>query len=175
MRIIFMAVLGFLMAAGPSARAAETSLCPTQEKVIFSCPAGRDTISVCATPDFGAAQGLLTYRFGRDGKEFSLPATPAVKDKPADDKAAGPKVYSRALMFSGGGGAYLRFTNEGYSYIVFTAVGKGWGEKQGVAVEKDGKTLSYHRCTAEPVSELGPEFFDHAGIPEDAEEFLLPD
>ena len=40
---------------------------------------------------------------------------------------------------AGGGGAYLAFTNGPTATSFYTAIGRGWGEKAGVAVEKNGK------------------------------------
>jgi hypothetical protein len=161
-----------------SVDAAARDLCNAGEAVIFSCPSGSDTISVCATRDFSATQGLLLYRFGRSlSSAFSLAAAPAgVKPAEGGTRDDNAQVNARTLTFAGGGGAYLRFakTNDAYAYIVFTAIGRGWGKKQGVAVTNDGKTVSYRRCTAEPVSEIGPAFFERARIPEDDKEFLLP-
>ena len=76
--------------------------------------------------------------------------------------------------FSGGGGAWLAFHREAYRYIVYTAVGRGWGEKTGVAVERDGKLLTNLRCRGSAVSELGPDFFSGAGIQDDQTPFDLP-
>jgi len=39
------------------------------------------------------------------------------------------------------GGGYLRFINGQRHYIVYTAIGKGWGAKDGVAVEKNNQLI----------------------------------
>jgi hypothetical protein len=149
-------------AAGPA-----PSLCESAEDILFSCHAGKKIISICASKDLARDRGYLQYRFGLPAKiELSVPADRSVL--PASSVTAGN------LMFSGGGGAYLRFTAAGYEYVVYTAVGKGWGEKDGVAVERDGKRLSHVSCTDEPVSELGPDLADKAGLKPDAGDFDLP-
>lgn len=42
-------------------------------------------------------------------------------------------------------------------------------------MEKDGKVVSYIRCKGPAVSELGPEFFEKAGLPEVESAFELPE
>ena len=76
--------------------------------------------------------------------------------------------------FSGGGGAWLAFHRDAFRYIVYTAIGRGWGEKSGIAVEQNGKLLTNLPCHGEPSSELGPDFFSGASIPDDATPFELP-
>lgn len=45
-------------------------------------------------------------------------------------------IQTKSLMFSGGGSGYLRFIHGTYHYIVYTAIGKDWSTKDGVAIEK---------------------------------------
>lgn len=149
------------------ADAAET-LCKQQEQVIFSCSLGKRSVSVCASKDFSASSGYLQYRFGQKNKiELNLPALPR-------SAPAAQFVQARTLMFSGGGGGYLRFINGPYNYIVYTAIGKGWGPKDGVAVEKDEQLITYHECRDIPVSEIGEAFFSDAGLLIDQREFIIP-
>lgn len=77
-------------------------------------------------------------------------------------------------MFAGGGGGYLRFINEPYNYIVYTAIGKGWGAKDGVAVEKNNQLIVNLECRDVPITKLSEEFFTHAGLLIDQNEFLIP-
>jgi len=77
-------------------------------------------------------------------------------------------------MFAGGGGGYIRFLNGRFQYIVYSAVGKDWGTKDGVAVERDGKLIRNFRCHNVPESKLGEEFFISAGLAVDPEEFSIP-
>lgn len=147
--------------------AAET-LCKQQEQVIFSCSLGKKTVSVCASNDLSANSGYLQYRFGQPGRiELNLPALP--QSVPVNQF-----VQARSLMFSGGGGGYLRFINGSYHYIVYSAIGKGWGPKDGVAVEKNGRLIVYHECRDIPVSEIGEAFFSEAGLLIDQREFNIP-
>jgi hypothetical protein len=78
-------------------------------------------------------------------------------------------------MFSGGGGAYLRFINGKYNYIVYSAIGRGWGTKDGVSVEKDNKMITHSKCRDVPISILGEDFFSRAGLGSDGNEFELPE
>ena len=153
-------------AAGPA------SHCQADETVIFSCPAdGKKLISVCASKEYSPNAGHLQYRYGPAGApELTLPA----KAAPAASARSG--LWS----FSGGGGAYVQFQDGGTSYYVYTAIGK-WGkkgettEKAGVAVEKDGKVVANILCRGKETSELGPDFFEKAGLPEVENEFDLPE
>ena len=45
-------------------------------------------------------------------------------------------------MFAGGGGAWVAFHRPPYRYIVYSAIGEGWHEKAGLAVEKNGRMLT---------------------------------
>jgi hypothetical protein len=136
-----------------SAAAAADSLCSAQEIVVYSCSAGAKIISVCASKDVSSASGYVQYRFGRKrALELVLPKT-------RGHSASNPK--SGTLMFSGGGGAYLRFSNGQVSYVVYSAVGKGWGDAS-------------VKCVGTVTSEMGPDFFAKAGLPQDDEDFDLP-
>jgi hypothetical protein len=182
-------VLVVLATASASAQAADW--CGPGEDRVFRCQAGRQTISVCARSEPGQPR-RLTYRYGqRAATAFSIaavtggdPQSTKLPDAAEAGVTAGvtanvtargtARVTARTLMFSGGGGAYLRFTTGATDYVVFSAIGKGWGEKQGVAVVQDGKTTRFRRCTGQATSTLGPSLFERMGIVEDQQEFVLP-
>jgi hypothetical protein len=141
--------------------------CRAQEQTIFACTLGTKMVAVCASQDLSPTRGYVQYRFGpKNAPEFTFPA------------ATGPTsravIQARTLVFAGGGGGYIRFINGRYHYIVYTAIGKGWGTKDGVAVEKDGKLLTHFTCKDVPVSKLGEDFFAQAGLAVDPVEFMLP-
>jgi hypothetical protein len=148
---------------GQGVRAEATvSLCTPRETVIFDCSLGRKRVSVCGE---GGVSGA-TYRFGAPGRiELSLPE-PATR--------AATVLTANTLSFAGGGGAYLRYRRADFDYVVYTAVGRGWGEKEGVVVERDGRRLAVLRCRGEVRSVLGPDWFDRAGIAPDVAGFDLP-
>ena len=160
-------VAGAIMAVlALPALAAEGAHCVSPERAVFSCTTGAKTISVCRSQDLSANSGELQYRFGRPGAvELSYPP-------------AGPvwRKHTRrgTLTFSGGGGAFLAFANPPYRYIVYTAVGQGWGSKAGVVVEKNGRRIASFPCSGKPASELGPDLFSQAGIAEAEDGFELP-
>jgi hypothetical protein len=160
------ALIALFCTLSSSAYAAST-LCMSDETNLFSCTAGKKVISVCASKDLAADRGYLQYRFGTPGKvEATVPA----------DRSVPPKSSALAgtLVFSGGGGDYLRFKAGDYEYVVYTAIGKGWGEKDGVAIEKSGKRLTHVSCTDEPVSKLGVDLSTKAGLKRDPADFDLP-
>lgn len=147
---------------------AANSHCSEQEQAVFSCSLGAKAVSVCASKDISPTGGYLQYRFGKPGApELVFPSSTQSSSHRSD-------IQARTLMFSGGGGAYLRFINGKYNYIVYTAIGKGWGVKDGVSVEKNGKLIANLQCRDVPVSILGEEFFTRAGLTSDQDEFLLP-
>ncbi len=77
-------------------------------------------------------------------------------------------------VFAGGGGAWLAFHRSPFRYIVYSAVGHGCHEKAGLAVDKNGHLLVNLRCRGAPISELEPDFFSIARIPDDDTPFDLP-
>ncbi len=153
------AALLVLAAIGPAVAA--PSLCSQDEAVIFTCSVGVKLVSVCASSDISPSQGSLAYRFG-------APHQPEISYQNRELTRSG------TWSFSGGGGAWLRFTRGPISYIAYTAIGRGWGTKAGVAVLQDGKLLANLPCRTAPDSEIGPDFFAHAAIADDDQAFDLP-
>ncbi len=177
-RVFACAVLLALCIAPCSAGAAQKGArpahhCGPDEAVIFACPtAGDKLLSICASRQYGPDAGFLQYRYGPAGKpELTLPAA-------ATPPAGAAK--SGLWSFSGGGGAYVRFLSGKTAYYVYAAIGK-WGkkgavrEKAGVAVEKDGRVTANILCRGAAASELGPEFFEKAGLEAADPGFALPD
>lgn len=150
------AILLSLAAASPAAAA---SHCTAGEQTMFSCATGGKIVSVCA------AKRAVQYRFGPEGKpEMIWPPMGEGRDK----------VGSGLWAFAGGGGAWLAFHKDAYRYIVYSAVGKGWGRKAGVAVEQNGRLAANLPCKDKAISEIGPDFFMQAGIADDDAPFELP-
>lgn len=146
--------------------ALEVSHCAPPERAVFSCSTGTKTIAVCRSPDLTASSGTLQYRFGRPAAlELSHP--PAGADWRAVTRGG-------TLTYSGGGGAWLAFTNAPYRYIVYSAVGKGWGSKAGVVVENGGRRIANLACKGKAMSELGPDLFSMAGVQDVEGGFELP-
>lgn len=168
------------MAFYPPASTAQTSsssppsLCAARETVVFSCRTGSKVLSVCASESGPHPERYLQYRYGTVGQpiELTIPGEKVSADRAAAGKAVG---------FSGGGGAWLRFRNADYAYIVYSGIGN-WGakgeklSKAGVAVERTGKPVANIRCEPDStISELGAELFTRFGIKEDHQEFFFPD
>jgi hypothetical protein len=158
-------ILGLLLFAAGPGQAATSAHCATNERIVFSCATDNKVVSVCASGDLAQYNGSLTYRFGPLGRpEISYPS-------PGE---SGDVVKAGRWVFAGGGGAWLAFHRSPYRYIVYSAMGRGWHEKAGLAVEKDGRLLTNLRCRGMPISELGPDFFSSAGVPDDETPFDLP-
>jgi hypothetical protein len=152
----------------PAVSSAESvaSHCTVREQTWFTCPAGAKIVSVCATRGPSGDVRSVQYRYGpAAAAEISYPRAGT------DWRAA---TRAGVLTFSGGGGAYLTFTRPPYRYVVYTAIGRGWGEKAGVVVERSGRRIASLPCTAKETSKLGPDVFGEAGIAEDAAGFDLP-
>lgn len=162
---IFVFLFLFYLISSPVA--AVESHCNEQEQIIFSCSVGKNIVSVCASKAISNTDGFIQYRFGKkNAPELIFPNAKTVSNH--------SMIKAKTLMFSGGGGAYLRFISGQYSYIVYTAIGKGWGTKEGVAVEKNETLLANLMCQDVPISMLGEEFFTRAGLLGDENEFSLP-
>lgn len=150
----------------PATAAPVASHCAAEETTLFACSTGRKLLSVCATDDLSRDAGVVQYRFGAPGGDpFVLPKAEA------DWRAA---TRAGRLLYSGGGGAYLAFANPPYRYVVYSAIGRGWGSKAGVVVEKHGRRIASLACVDAPTSALGPDLFDRAGIALDALGFEMP-
>ncbi len=169
----FAALTSLALIWAAPALAASPSLCTRTEITLFSCPVHHRIVSVCAAPDLAPGRGDIQYRYGTRAK-IAL-ATPAPGSPPAQVMRAG------TVMYSGGGGAYLRITNGAFRYTVFTAIGK-WGKNEtpaeaaGVFVEQDGADIADLPCTGPDDSQLGPDLFTRAGLPEDetGDDFEIP-
>ena len=177
MKAIFPAALaGLLLAAcsqAPTAAGAETgsadplaatqepaSDCAADEIVVFACATGlNEGVALCGSQD--AAQ----LRYVRTGE--------AAAAWPDAGTAASAAFRSGTLMYSGGGGAYLRFDREDVVHTVYTGIGRGW-EKAGVVIEEGGQTVRELVCEGEVASLIGPDLFERASIPADDSGFEIP-
>lgn len=150
-----------------SAVGAPTECRPT-EQTLFSCSLGQKKIAVCASQGWSAQAGTLQYRFGLSkGAELVLPRGPHTA--PAASARAG------SMMFSGGGGATLRFSSGKVDYIVYTATSSSWGDSAGVVVEREGKTLRALKCRGQATSMLGEALFRKGGFRRDELPFEMPE
>jgi hypothetical protein len=153
---------------------AKRSLCSSLETVVFSCEVKNQRIvSVCASQTLSATTGYVQYRFGKPSKiEVAVPKT--ATDSVAITTAWRDDVRYRTVMYAGGGGVYLRFNQAPYSYIAYSAMGRGWIRKAGVTVIKGDKTIVTNKCVGKLTGEGGPAFFEKAGIVEEHDEVMLP-
>lgn len=161
------ATIAALAAAGPTPQARASPVdCAAPERTLFACTTGSKKVAVCASAQLSATTGSVQYRFGRsDAVQLAYPP-----------EGANWRAVTRGgvLMFSGGGGSFLAFSRRDHRYVVYTAIGRGWGSKAGVVVERRGKRIASLACRGEVTSVLGPELFAQAGIATTAEDFELP-
>lgn len=167
-------LLAVLVVLPLGAHAQRTSFCTPAETVVFACRTGAKMVSVCASRDTGPT-GTLQYRFGKlDGSE------PLEQILPEGQVAAARAASGESVAFSGGGGAWLRFRKGQFTYTAYTGIGN-WGPrgekrtKAGLLVEQAGKPLATLKCQGEPISLLGPDWFEKAGVKPGKEEFDFPD
>jgi hypothetical protein len=163
------------IAATYSARAAgPVTQCKAGETIVFSCSTGSRILSICASKDLSKNSGYMQYRYGPEGKpELSFPET---LRHPAGIFTPG------TLMFSGGGGAYVKFSKPPYTYTVFSAIGNfgrngGKATVQGVAITKSDAEFANIACRSDSNlvgGELGPDFFEKAGLKEPESDFDIP-
>ncbi|QND86772.1 Uncharacterized protein ChrSV_4547 [Chromobacterium vaccinii] len=153
-------MLAFALSSGAQASNIK-HLCTPAEKVIFTCETGKKVASVCMVGKQGL-HSLIQYRFGQIGHmEISIPENPA-----------GPSnaVSYGTLSYSGGGGAYLRFSRGNYRYTAYTGMGKGW-DKTGITVERDNKLLANLLCKE---SDVPNDSFSRLNVPKDNIGFEIP-
>ena len=173
-------IIGVKSASGdasprPAAAAGQTSFCTPNETVIFACRTGPKLVSVCASKDAGRGKGSLQYRFGKPDSPEPLEMTLPESMIPPAKAASG-----EAVPFAGGGGSWLRFRKGEYGYVVYSGIGK-WGpkgetrEKQGLVVERAGKQIASLKCSGRLISELGPDWFEKAGVQGNNQDFDFPD
>ena len=159
------------------AKSAQTSFCTPGETIVFSCRTSpTKLVSVCASKDAAANKGYLQYRTGKPDSSDPLDLILPAAKVPPPQAATG-----ESLAFSGGGAAWLRIAaKNNIAFVVYTGIGK-WGprgeiqEKAGVTVERDGKSVASLKCTGKPISLLGPDWFEKAGITARGQDFDLPD
>jgi hypothetical protein len=143
------------------------SHCFQNEKVIFSCDTNSNkVISICSSPTLNAHEGYMQYRFGSSGSfpEFVFPM---------NHGKASQFFYSGQLTYAGGGGAYLKFINVNYNYVVYSGIGQGWA-KQGLVINDGANEISRYSCRGNWVSELGQDLFSQAGLSVDRYGFEIP-
>ncbi|NLB59427.1 MAG: hypothetical protein GX805_13365 [Gammaproteobacteria bacterium] len=152
--------------AAPAADAGSTAVqqgvpaCAGGEAVVFACATGTDRgVAICGSQDGAQLRYIETGEDGGTGPDAS--------------RAASADFRSGTLMYSGGGGAYLRFDRDGLEHTVYTGIGRGW-EKAGVVVQEDGRTVRELACQGEVTSLIGPELFERASIPADESGFEIP-
>lgn len=166
---------GSTTGTGAKPAAQRSSFCTPAETVVFACRTGAKMASVCASKDSGP-KAYLQYRFGKlDGSEPLEQVLPE-----GGQVAAARAANGESVPFSGGGGAWLRFRKGQFTYTVYTGIGN-WGPKgekrtkSGLHIEHAGKPLATLKCQEEPISLLGPDWFEKAGVKPGNEDFDFPD
>lgn len=161
-------MLASILVVCARAEASGQTHCSADEATVFSCrTVNRKLLSVCASPVLSAGSGFVQYRFGKAGSpELLLPERTSTR-------VAG-EIGAGTMSYSGGGGAFLRFRHASHAYVVYTAIGRGWGSRAGVVVERQGRAVAEVRCAGEAVSEIGPDLFTRAGLPDDVDGFDPP-
>jgi hypothetical protein len=160
-----------------------SSFCTAAETIVFTCLTGAKQVSVCASRTVSPTAGYVQYRFGAAGAAGAAGKSGAPLEIAHPPGQVHPlkAAYGSSETFSGGGGAWMRFRNPPYAYVVYSGIGH-WGpngepiSKEGVVIEKDGATVSHLKCNGNSSGELGPDWLDKAGYTDNSnEQFEFPD
>lgn len=144
--------------------------CKSGEQLVFGCNTGANrNVSVCASPDLSPTTGMLEYRFTRKGKIELV--VPSASSSAADWRT---QVKAGQVMYAGGGGAYLRFEENLHGYVVYSATGRGWGQKHGLMVVAPNGKQTVQRCQGAVKTQLGSKLAELAGLQRDTDELELP-
>lgn len=119
-----------------------TTLCHSEETVVFSCSAKKKLVSLCATSDLTAEGGRLTYRYGVPGKPPEL-IYPTVEVKPKEAFTATFMEWARRSYQA------VSFKISDYAYTVYfceniESCSQDVGA--GVTVERSGKVIADLWC-----------------------------
>ena len=146
---------------------ATSERCAAGELLIFHCPTGRKQVALCQDH-----KGQLRYRFGAD-----LGAAEKDMTRSPNDPA---QVEGATQVYAGGGAAWLRLREGRHAYVLYSGIGR-WGEngqpeaREGISVEREGRTIARIPCSSPAESLLGPDWFEAHGIhPADPDAFDLP-
>ena len=105
-------VLLALCLPSPFLAASAYTLCHPNETVVFSCATGTHFLSICASPNLSKDAGYLQYRYGSEDRiDLSYPET---------SRPPAGLFVTFQQMYSGGGGTFLQFKNNNYTYTVFS-------------------------------------------------------
>jgi hypothetical protein len=139
-----LAITGFVWSA-------EKTLCEAEEKIVWSCHAGKKTYSVCASPKLSRDVGYMQYRVGSSAKlEFVFPVT-----------REHPLTHFKFDMGPHGGS--LDFKNAGFDYSVAQ-------DARGlpiIFVDKNSKQIASVKCkdsTGDLLENSTLELFKDVGI-----------
>jgi hypothetical protein len=110
------------------------TLCDSKPTIVFNCATKSGKwISVCTSL---TDKKKIEYRFGKPGHtELILPKT-------KDDR-----VSYNSVAYSGGGGAYIRFSTLNTDYIVYSRIIKGSGDDSGVLVKSGSVRQRWIKCS----------------------------
>lgn len=134
------ALLCCCLGAPAFAQVPDESLCLPGEGVVFACHAEGKLVSLCRSPQPGEG---LRYRFGTPASEESRYPAPGQRARAAFKVGKAP--------LPGGGVSSVAFQSGGYTYTVYSLVGRGEDGvtpvfEDGVTVERRGRVLRHLRC-----------------------------
>lgn len=160
---------------GAATTTVPSTFCATDEAVVFACRPGGKQVSVCASRDATQPGAWVQYRFGKPD-----PAAPLELQLPAERLPAPQAATADTLPFAGGGASWMRFRRGDHAYVVYAGIGR-WGpqgeteERAGIVVERAGRRIASLPCAGGRADgELGPDWFERAGLRANGEEFELP-
>lgn len=117
-----------------------STLCQSDEKVIFSCSTKKKLISVCASKNLSANSGYLQYRIGLLNKlEMEYPET---------HKEANGLFEYFTTFHNAESSQFLSFKKDIYEYTVFSRHDHTVSDEEGegVDVSRNGSLISTVKC-----------------------------
>jgi hypothetical protein len=156
-----MALLGAHSLALAAKAPLNASLCAADERVYFSCQAGKGPkrIALCGQVKGLTGRGVhgfLQYRFGtREHLEMVYPSSR--DDSPEKFKYGGAyqkmgRMESKEISFHSGSFDYTVYTE---SYPLGDAESDGYADEAGVRVAKGGKDVATVKCGGKLQADLG--------------------
>jgi hypothetical protein len=145
MRSVTLLLAAALICSSVDVWAQSRSLCPRQEKVLFSCSIEGKILSLCGSADLSDSSGYLKYQFGvgyADRQNLEL-VYPRANMRPRDAFAGLIDEHA----------SYLQFSVGSYVYTVYQEVQADPSIALfGVAVRKPSGDLIYMEC--DPSSDI---------------------
>lgn len=133
----FLCFLVFVAVLGRAAAGQAMTQCRSDERVFFSCSIGQKIVSLCGAETAGTIDRLV-YRYGKpEHVEREYVASARNNDR----------FFGAVLPAAPGASVRQIWFNQGdFRYLLTECVGGNCPQSAGLAVLKEGRLISTHRC-----------------------------